>query len=209
MPEPTVVPARFPALTATLDRSHADVLPVGTDREAARAAGFAAGFAAGARAAARVAEAARRRVALDRDAAARDAEARLAAALRALAAAADAARSRSAPVVAQAESLLHERAIELAGAVLGVELRDDETAAEALLARVRAAAGTADRVEVRLNPHDLALVATLPGLPAGVELVGDPAIGRGGAYAEHAAGWLDGRIDEALRRARAALDGEQ
>ena len=41
MRESAVVPAQFPALTATLDGSpHADLLPVGSDRESARAAGF-------------------------------------------------------------------------------------------------------------------------------------------------------------------------
>ncbi len=183
------------------------MLPIGADRESARAAGFAAGFAAGARAAARAAETARRRAAYDREVAARQADERTEAALAVLAAAARAARERAVPVLAQAEQALHEAALALAGAVLAVELTDERTAAAAALARVRAAAAMADDVTVRLHPQDLALLADVEALPAGVVLVADPTLGRGEAFGEHADGWLDGRIDEALRRARAALEG--
>lgn len=202
-----VVPAQFPPLLGTFDGGRADVLPIGTDRESARAAGFAAGFTAGARAAARAAETARRRAAYDREVAARRADERTEAALAVLAAAARAARERAVPVLAQAESALHEAALALAGAVLALELSDERTAAAAALARVRAAAAMADDVTVRLHPHDLALLADVETLPTGVVLVADPTLGRGEALAEHADGWLDGRIDEALRRARAALEG--
>ncbi len=208
MPESAVVPAQFPALTATLDGSaRADVLPVWSDREAARAAGFAAGFAAGARAAARAGETARRRAALEREEAAHQAMLRLEAGLAVLAAAAQAAQSRTAPVLADVQATLHRNALELARALLAVELRNDETSSAAALARVRAAAEVAPAVTVRLNPQDLALLAEAPSLPPGVVLVPDPSLARGEALAEHADGWLDGRIDEALRRAQAALDG--
>jgi flagellar assembly protein FliH len=200
------VPAQFPPLLASLD-GRADVLPIGTDRESARAAGFAAGFTAGARAAARAAETARRRAAFDREVAARRADERTEAALGVLAAAARAAQARVAPVLADAERALHEAAIALAEAVLAVELSDGTTAAAAALARVRAAAEMADEVTVRLNPEDLALLDGAGTLPPAVVLVADPTLGRGEAFATHADGWLDGRIDEALRRARSALDG--
>lgn len=207
MREPAVVPAQFPALTATLDGSpHADLLPVGSDRESARAAGFAAGFAAGARAAARAAEVSRRRTVLEREAAAREADERTSAALEVLAAAARAATERTVPVLAEAEHAVHEAALSLAAAVLAVELRSDETSAAAVLARVRQASALADAVTVRLNPDDLALLSG-KALPTDVVLVADPALGRGEAVATHPDGWLDGRIDAALARARAALEG--
>ncbi len=202
-----MTPAVFPAVPQVHGEPRADLLPLGADRESSRAAGFAEGFAAGARAAGRLAETARRRAAAERDAAERAAQVRLEEALVVLADAARVARERTAPVLAASEHTLHTRALELARAVLGVELRDGATSSAAALARVRAAAlGTRD-VTVRLNPDDLALLPGTPGLPDGVVLVGDPDLGRGEAIAEHAAGWLDGRIDEALRRARAALEG--
>jgi flagellar assembly protein FliH len=203
-----VVPAQFPALAVSFDgAAPADVRPVGTDRESARAAGFAAGFAAGARAAARAAESTRRRAALDRQAAQQEAAARLEDALGALAAATQAVAERAAPVLAEAERTLHECALALARTVVGVELRDDDTAAAAVLARVREGARLADTVTVRLNPDVMELLAGVRAVPAGVVLVADPSLARGEAVAEHAEGWLDGRIDEALARARAALDG--
>ncbi len=207
MRDPEVVPAHFPPLLGSLDGGRADVLPIGTDRESARAAGFAAGFTAGARAAARVAETARRRAAHERELAAHRADERTEAALAVLAAAARAAQARALPLLTEVEAALHEAAIALAGAVLAVDLADEQAAARAALARVRAAAELADEVTVRLHPQDLELVAGTAPLPAGVSLVADPSLGRGEAFATHADGWLDGRIDEALRRARAALEG--
>jgi flagellar assembly protein FliH len=203
-----VVPAQFPPLMSALDGTpRADVLPIGADPESARSAGFAAGFAAGARAAARAAETARRRAVLEREAAAARAEELLDAALGVLAAAASAVQARDVPVLAEAEATLHDAAIALAAAVLAVELADDDTAAAAALARVRAAAEIADDVTVRLHPQDFALLAGCMALPTGVVLVADPSLGRGEAVAAHAEGWLDGRIGEALGRARAALGG--
>ncbi|HEY0118549.1 MAG TPA: FliH/SctL family protein [Cellulomonas sp.] len=208
MPESAFVPAQFPALASRPDGSPlADLLPVGFDRESSRAAGFAAGFAAGARAAARAAETAVRRATLEREDAARRGDERLEAALAALGSAARALSARTAPVLAEAEQALHEHALALAEAVLGVELQQDETSAAAALARVRAAAGMGDAVTVRLNPQDLSSLSGMPSLPAGVVLVSDPSLGRGEALAEQADGWLDARIGDALRRARAALDG--
>jgi len=205
--EADIAPAQFPPLLTAAGAMRADVLPIGSDPESARAAGFAAGFAAGARAAARAAETARRRAAHEREQAARLAGEQLEAALAVLGAAARAAQARDVPLLAEAEAALHGAAISLAATVLGVELADEATASAAALARVRAAGQMADEVTVRLNPRDLALLADLGAVPAGVALVADPSLGRGEALATHDEGWLDGRIDEALRRARAALDG--
>lgn len=208
MPESAVVRAVFPSLPTAGDGvGFADVLPVGVDREASRAAGFAAGFAAGARAAARAAEGGRRRAAVERAAADREAAARIVAAVAALETAAAAARARTAPVLDEATETLHRQALELARAVLGVELRDEATAAAAALARVRAAVRADEVVEVRLHPDDVAALAGLPELPVGVLLVADTGLRRGEAVAEHREGWLDGRIEAAFDRALAVLEG--
>lgn len=207
MREPDVAPAQFPPLLTAAGVVRADVLPIGSDPESARAAGFAAGFTAGARAAARAAETARRRAAYEREQAAHRADERLEAALDVLGAVTRAAQARELPLLAEAESALHEAAIALAGAVLSVELADDGTASAAALARVRAAAQLADDVTVRLSPEDLALLAGAGVVPVGVVLVADPSLGRGEALATHGEGWLDGRIGEALHRAQRALDG--
>jgi flagellar assembly protein FliH len=210
--EPTVA---FPAparrrLDAVPTQFHPLVDPAATERggaevrEHARAAGFAAGFAAGAREAARQAEVEAERAraaAADRAAADAAEQARLTAALTA------AARSltvRQAPVLAQAEARLHAAALELAQAVLGVELSDGPTSARAALARVLSAE-PAGEVTVRLHPRDVAALGTAPD---GVRVVADPTLAPGDAVAEHADGALDARIGAALDRARAVLAEE-
>jgi flagellar assembly protein FliH len=173
--------------------------------ERARAAGFAAGYAAGARHAAEGArEQSARAAALmaEQQAALTAGNARLVAALTAAARALDA---RQAPVLEQAEVHLHAAAVELAEAILGVELSDGPTSARAALTRALSAPHPAE-VTVRLHPRD---VAELDGLghdlPAGVHIVADPSLTPGDAVAEHCEGALDARIDAALVRARAVL----
>lgn len=168
----------------------------------ARAAGFAAGYAAGARRAADEAQlqAERARAALaDQQAALTAENARL---VTVLAAAAQALSARQAPVLAQVERHLHLAAVELAEAVLGVELSDAATSARAALARALSGAHP-DEVTVRLHPRDAAVLAG--SVPAGVTVVPDASLAPGDAVAEHAEGALDARIDAALARARAVL----
>jgi len=170
-------------------------------REHARAVGFAAGFAAGAREAVRVADI---EADLTRSAAARSEQARAGEHARLVAALVGATRSlsaREAPVLARAQSALNAAAVELAEAVLGVELSDGPTSARAALARALSGE-PAGEVAVRLNPQDLALLGAGP---AGVRMVADPTLAPGDAMAEHADGVLDARIGAALARARAVL----
>ncbi|AEE44813.1 FliH/SctL family protein [Cellulomonas fimi] len=183
--------------------------------DAGRAEGFAAGYAAGAREAARVAqeEAARARAAQEaRRAAAQDALDR---ALAVLATAAAAAAARTVPVVHDVEARLHEAALDLATAVLGVELADHGLGARAALARVLAHVDGTEPVTVRLHPADLAALpaaadatGVAPTVPDGVTLVADPTLAPGDAVADLPDGFLDARLDGAVARARAALRGD-
>lgn len=183
--------------------------------DAGRAEGFAAGYAAGAREAARVAQedAARARAAQEaRRAAAQDALDR---ALAVLAAAATAAAARTVPVVHDVEARLHEAALDLATAVLGVELADHARGARAALARVLAHVEGTEPVTVRLHPADLAALpaaadatGAAPTVPDGVTLVADPTLAPGDAVADLPDGYLDARLDRAVARARAALRGD-
>ncbi|MHB1064509.1 MAG: FliH/SctL family protein [Georgenia sp.] len=175
-------------------------------------AGYAAGWAAGSRAAAQAGAVDQRR----RDEEAATAAARQAAlvetAVAALAQSAAAARARTAPVVEEALATLARGAVELAEAVLGVELADDDTSARVALIRALALAGDVDLVRIRMNPGDLAHLRsalerhpTGLDLPPGVDLVADDTLGRGEAVSELAEGYLDARIGSAVTRARQAL----
>jgi flagellar assembly protein FliH len=203
-----------PAPTATHELFRPSALQTAevTDdvREAAHAAGFAAGFAVGARKAAAVAEVEAARVAVERAEEAATTGALLGRALDVLANAAAAASARTAPVLHDAEELLHAGALELARAVLGVELSDHEQSARAALARVLARPRTPETVTVHLSPRDLATLDTIgvDDLPDGVQLVADPALAPGDALAVHPDGYLDARIGTAVDRSRAALAGE-
>jgi len=172
--------------------------------DAARAAGFAAGYAAGARRAA--VDAAAQAAAVAQQVAA-DAQAVRAAhsrALAVLAAATDAVRGLTAPVLASVTASVHAAGLELAQAVLGVELADHERSARAALVRVLAAEPGAGPVRVHLHPADLAALGP-DATPAGLELVGDASLAPGDAVAHLADGQLDARVASALDRARAAL----
>lgn len=179
-------------------------------REAARSAGFAAGFAAGAREAAAVAEIEVARVAAERAAQDATTGALLGRALDVLALAAAAASARTAPVLVEAEELLHAGAFELAQAVLGVELSDREQSARSALARVLSRPRVPEAVTVHLSPRDLDTLQSMgiDEVPDGVVLVADPTLAPGDALAVHPDGFLDARIGAALDRARAALAGE-
>lgn len=176
--------------------------------EQARAQGFAAGYAAGAREAARVAESEARRVSLlvEQDVARRAVEHERA--LETLARAATAAQQRTQPVLEQVERRLHLAAVELAQALLGVELSDAETSGRAALARVLGNPRLPETVTVRLHPRDLEAVRSAGidvTLADGVTLAADPALAPGDAVAEHPDGLLDARLGEALTRALDAL----
>lgn len=170
-------------------------------RDQARAAGFAAGFAAGAREAARSAavEAQTNRKLLAQAETIRSAEHDQA--MEALAAAARSLRNRQEPVLDDAEQQLFAAAVDLAEAILGVELSDAETSARAALHRVMTV-HDGGQITIRMNPRDAEVIATAPDL---VRIVPDAALAHGDAVADHPDGEIDARIGNALQRARTVL----
>lgn len=202
-------------------------------QERARVAGYAAGFAAGSRAAAGATETLHARL----EAQVRAAEAaRLAehsAAVTVLSRAAQAAGARVVPVLDDARGLLYTGALELARAVLGVELADHARSARAALVRALDVPHDVQVQTVRLHPADLteiqaaestrtALAAapagsatgadlpaatSTPALPPldGVRLVADPTLSRGDAVSTFEGGFLDARVETAFARAVEAL----
>jgi flagellar assembly protein FliH len=181
-----------------------DSAPDTAVRREAELRGYAAGYAAGARRAERMLE--ERRSALEATARQQ----------RELAATTEAQRSmrldrvlaaleaRLEPTLGAARAALIDKAVELAEALLGRELSDGELSARGIAARVLACDGEREVTRVRVHPAAVAAVAELL---AGrdLEVVGDPALGRGDAVAELPDGFLDARITSALARVRRAL----
>lgn len=175
--------------------------------EDARARGYASGYADGARRA--EAELAARRAELEAEFAAstRHQQARVDAQVQALAAVAAAADARLLPVVAEAQDSLAAAALDLAEAVIGTELSDDDTSARSVLARVTAVVHADAVTTVRVNPAELPLIAEVASDLLGFTFVADPSLGRGDAVAALPNGYLDARVRAALDRARTALTG--
>lgn len=177
-----------------------------TGATAAQARGYAAGYAEGLRRAAaehRAAEQAReaehRQALADAAAATRQAVASLGAAVAAV-------NDLVLPVVADADRVLVDAALDLAEAVLGREVADGRVTAADALRRATASATADELVSVRLHPEDAAAVER--DRTASVTVVADDSIERGDAIAVLRHGWLDARIASALARARAVLTGE-
>ena len=183
-------------------------------QERAHVSGYAAGFAAGSRAAAEATHGLRDHLLAQAAAAEAAREETHRAAVRALELAAQAALDRVVPVLDEARDLLHVRALELARAVLGAELRDDEHGARAALARAAQLPHDVRVQTVRMHPRDLAALAEVgvardgavaAGDLAGVALVADPSLAPGDAVSTFEGGFFDARIDAAFDRAQTAL----
>lgn len=216
----TVVPVRTPDAPTAFREVHLPELGVpgsvrsqalAAETERARTAGYAAGWAAGARAAAEAAERQQRALAQQAEEDRARHEAAVAEGLAALARAAQTAAARTAPVVEAATREVLDAVVAVAAAVVGHELSDDATSARSVLARVAALPADLGVQTVRVSREDhAAITAVVEGagaaLPPGVELVVDPALGRGDMVAEHPHGFVDGRVRTALERARRALE---
>ncbi len=183
-----------------------------TEKARGYADGYSHGWAAGSQAAAeqalrdnniRVAESARDRAVLT---------SRVERALEVLALASEAARARTAPVLSEAQEVMMAGVVELAAAVLAIELSDHAAAVRSALIRALRMEGPDRVVRVRLNPGDLdalrqggdALLGSLR-LPDDVELVADPSLAPGDAMSELPEGMLDARISLAMARVREEL----
>jgi flagellar assembly protein FliH len=172
-------------------------------RAAAEAAGYAAGWAKGV-------EAARAVVDAEQQAARKATElrgAQLMQALIALEAAGRDLEQRVVPTLADVEDTLLGAAFDLAEALVGARLRDDQTRGMDALRRVLDLTPTGEPVRVHLHPADLQVVRAAD-VPPGVELIPDPAQAPGDAVAYSGASEIDGRIGAAVERARKQLSGE-
>lgn len=166
--------------------------------------GHAAGYAAGRKQA--EAEIAQLRDSI-RAEAARSAElaaAEVRSALEALSRAAADFRARQVPVLQSVDGAIAAAALELAEAVVGRELATGDGSARAALERASGEAVPAGSL-VRLNPHDIDVIAGTGTTWAGMELVPDASLDRGDAVVELVHGSIDARISASLQRARAAL----
>jgi len=195
-PEPTFATLAFPSLR-TEQQAELDLR--------ARASGHAAGYAEGLRAANVELEQLRERLQAELDATIRHGQARLDRALEVLEAASAALAARALPVVADAQDALARNALDLAEALLGIELASGDTSARAALTRALSTADAPLVTTVRLNPTDLAVLDEATIAAAGVPLVADPALARGDAIADLPIGYLDARISAATARARTAI----
>ncbi|HUG50703.1 MAG TPA: FliH/SctL family protein [Terrimesophilobacter sp.] len=180
----------------------------GTNATRGEARGHAAGYAAGLRAAADHTEALRARLRADHDRLEQVRQTRVEDAIAVLTAATRALNAVALPVVADSEDVLVATALELAEAIIGHELCDEDASARAALARVTAQPITSVVPLVRMNPDDLALLADEVLAHQEVTFVPDPQLNRGDAVADFPDGFLDARIGTALERAKRAL-GEQ
>jgi flagellar biosynthesis/type III secretory pathway protein FliH len=123
-----------------------------------------------------------------------------------LAGAAEAVASARAVALADLEAEVVELALSVAARILRTEAESGRDLA-ARLARVGLSRlGDCDRLSIRLHPEDVASVERAPGiLREGISLVGDPAVGRGGAVVESEFGRLDARLEVQLEEIRRSL----
>jgi flagellar assembly protein FliH len=141
-------------------------------------------------------------------AALRAANDRTAAAVAVLQAAAQSLNDRTLPVLAESHGALAAAAIELAEAILGYELGNEERAAHAAVNRALDVTHLDDVRTVRLHPADLALLDDHVRRNAGVTFTADSSLSRGDAITEFPSGYLDARLSTALDRAKVALLAE-
>ncbi len=97
-------------------------------------------------------------------------------------------------------------AVAIAASILGRELADETVAAVAAVERVLATVDRRDTVHVTLHPDDVEALAAHD-LPPNVHLEGNPGLRRGDATARTDDRTVDARIETALARACAALEG--
>jgi flagellar assembly protein FliH len=176
--------------------------------EQVRAQGHAAGYTDGLRAA--QVEIDRRMAQLEEQhhAALRAARDRTTTAVTVIQAAAKALNDRTVPLLAESHGALAAAAIELAEAILGYELGNEERAARAAIDRALEADHLEEVRTVRLHPDDLALLDDDIRRNAGVSFTADSSLSRGDAITEFPHGYLDARLSTALDRARVALLAE-
>lgn len=187
-------PVSFPAVGGT----------PGLVEAQARTRGHASGYAAGMRAAEQTLRAQMDAAAAEHAAlmASTRAQANQLAAL--LSAAIDAVNDRTAPVVAEAQKAIAEASVDLAEAIIGVELSDAPTSARAAVTRALRDIDPGSVLTLRMHPDTLAALDDTA-IVSGLSYSADPSLTPGDAVADFANGHLDARIGSAVARARAAL----
>lgn len=167
--------------------------------------GHTAGYTAGLRKA--TTEAAARRAEMEAEHAAtlRQCAARTDRAVAALKAAVRALDDVTLPLVTQAQDVLAHSSLELAEAVVGLELSHGDLSARSALARAMGEPIEPGVHTVRLNPRDLAMLDPETVANLGVQVIADPDLAVGDSTADFEDGFMDARISKALDRAKAEL----
>ena len=173
-----------------------------------RAGGHAAGYAAGVRAASEEIAAHRSQLDAEHSASTRHNAARVDRVVALFAEAARALDRLVLPVLTEAQDAVAASAIDLAEAILGSELRNEERSAHAAVARALADVDRSIVYTVRMNPLDLEIIDEATRLSAGVSFTADSTMERGDAITELPDGYLDARIAVAVARARSAILAE-
>jgi flagellar assembly protein FliH len=122
---------------------------------------------------------------------------------------ANAARAVQAHEITSAESveqLIVAAAFRIAEALVGVTLADDARRGPAAVARALALAPRGEAVTVALHPADVALLPDTSAYGSDVEIVADPSLRPGDAYARVGATTIDARIAAGVERVRDLLD---
>ncbi|RKR75567.1 FliH/SctL family protein [Frondihabitans australicus] len=176
--------------------------------EEAAERGHAAGYAAGLRAAAASTASLRESLEAETRAVTSHANARADRASQVLVTAAAALDTARENLRTEVQETLVETALALAEAILGYEIRTNQSSTVlAALARALDTPEAANVVAVRLNPDDLSVLPSDASESLGVPLLADGSLGRGDARADLPRGFVDAALGSALERARVALLG--
>lgn len=189
-------PLRFPTLGGT----------PGLVEEQARARGHASGYAAGMRAAEQTLRAERAAAEAEHARMLEQGRERIEALATLLASAVDAVGERVAPVLDAAQCEIAAASVDLAEAIIGVELADGPTSARGVVARALAPVDPALVLTVRMHPDTLAALDDTA-MVAGLDYRADASLAPGDAIVDFADGYLDARIASAVGRAKQALLG--
>ncbi|GAA1917127.1 hypothetical protein GCM10009775_06970 [Microbacterium aoyamense] len=196
----------------TVPRMGEPLMDVRAEAERARVRGYADGFAQGHRVGL---ERAQREQAAEAESEGKRHAADLAAresALRALGAARDELDERIGTLGEVSAARIEALAVELAEAILGVELSDPARSAAHAVRRALETVAIDLWVRVGFDERDARTLRDDPDAAStlgGIEIRAVPGLGLGSAIVEIAGGAVDTRVAEGLERARAVLDGDE
>lgn len=101
-----------------------------------------------------------------------------------------------------AEDTVFDIACQVAEIILDAELSEASVAARSTIHRALTARTPSPVHTIRLHPDTVRAATTAAPVPAGVELVADPALQPGAAVAVYRDGWLEAGVEDALTRVR-------